>query len=185
MKTYVSIILTVFLLITLPILTFTYSYTVVDSVQELNDVEVDEREDLTRSVIDFLKFNEDLPDAFTTSMKNHFHDVRTIILTGWIISLLSLILLYNIDFDKREVYKKSAVTYGILILFIAFLAAFNFDLFFTYFHELLFPQGNWRFPPNSLIIKLFPESFFISATWICLATSTIATVLLYLTSRRS
>lgn len=34
-----------------------------------------------------------------------------------------------------------------------------FPRFFVAFHLVLFPQGNWAFPGNSVLIQIFPESF--------------------------
>jgi uncharacterized membrane protein len=36
---------------------------------------------------------------------------------------------------------------------------FAFDALFTLFHEVFFPQGNWEFPPNSNMIRLYPYAF--------------------------
>lgn len=34
-----------------------------------------------------------------------------------------------------------------------------FPFFFEVFHQILFPQGNWAFPADSLLIRIFPEIF--------------------------
>jgi uncharacterized membrane protein len=39
------------------------------------------------------------------------------------------------------------------------LAVIFFTTFFLRFHELFFPQGNWAFPEQSLLIASFPELF--------------------------
>jgi len=47
--------------------------------------------------------------------------------------------------------------------FIAIVGLFsliNFDLLWRLFHAVLFPQGNWQFSANSLLITFFPEKFF-------------------------
>jgi hypothetical protein len=36
-------------------------------------------------------------------------------------------------------------------------------LFFTGFHELLFPPGTWQFAPDSALIRLFPERFWLDS----------------------
>ena len=38
----------------------------------------------------------------------------------------------------------------------------DFNSLFTVFHLLLFPQGNWQFSFDSLLIRTFPIEFFIS-----------------------
>src|SRR3989338_5239926 len=40
-----------------------------------------------------------------------------------------------------------------------------FDLAFTLFHNLFFPQGNWTFPSDSLLIRTFPLGFFMGMSY--------------------
>ena len=40
-------------------------------------------------------------------------------------------------------------------------AAADFHGFFAAFHGLLFPQGNWTFPFDSLLICMLPTGFWI------------------------
>ena len=49
-------------------------------------------------------------------------------------------------------------------------AAIDFRSFFGAFHGLLFPQGNWTFPADSLLICMLPTSFWVGmlATWIAM-----------------
>ncbi len=44
---------------------------------------------------------------------------------------------------------------------LALLAVTNFTPFFSAFHGLFFPGGNWMFAPDSTLIILFPETFFM------------------------
>ena len=45
-----------------------------------------------------------------------------------------------------------------IILFgLAAITFFLWPLFFTEFHEPLFPPNTWRFDPNDSLIRLFPE----------------------------
>ena len=55
---------------------------------------------------------------------------------------------------------------GLTLLLIAALviAAVNFSPFFRLFHEMFFPQGNWSFPMESTLIRLFPWEFFFDLT---------------------
>lgn len=47
-------------------------------------------------------------------------------------------------------------------------AAIDFEGFFALFHGLLFPQGNWTFPADSLLICMLPEGFWMGmgALWL-------------------
>jgi len=40
------------------------------------------------------------------------------------------------------------------------MSIFSFDFLFTTFHVIFFPQGNWMFDPSSLLITMFPQTFF-------------------------
>jgi integral membrane protein (TIGR01906 family) len=37
----------------------------------------------------------------------------------------------------------------------------QWNVFFTGFHELLFPPGSWTFPTSDTLIRLFPERFWM------------------------
>jgi hypothetical protein len=58
-------------------------------------------------------------------------------------------------------------------------AAVDFDGFFAAFHGLFFKSGTWVFPYDSMIIRLFPERFWITmgAAWGALAVLGSATLL--------
>ena len=42
-------------------------------------------------------------------------------------------------------------------------AVLDFDTFFSAFHGLFFEPGTWTFPSDSVLIRLFPEAFWIAA----------------------
>jgi integral membrane protein (TIGR01906 family) len=55
------------------------------------------------------------------------------------------------------------VTVG-LLCFLGMFAVTSFNWFFTTFHEIFFPQGNWQFPPGDHMITLFPDGFWSDVT---------------------
>lgn len=71
-----------------------------------------------------------------------------------------------------------AVMAAALVL-LAVWAAVDFVGFFQAFHGLLFPQGNWTFPVDSLLITMYPTNFWMGmgAVW---ATTTIVLSILCL-----
>jgi integral membrane protein (TIGR01906 family) len=51
-----------------------------------------------------------------------------------------------------------------LLCFLGLFAVTSFDWFFTTFHEIFFPNGNWQFPPGDHMITLFPDGFWSDVT---------------------
>ena len=46
-----------------------------------------------------------------------------------------------------------------ILLVLGVVGVLAFGVAFELFHELLFPGGNWSFPPTSLLIQLYPIDF--------------------------
>jgi integral membrane protein (TIGR01906 family) len=68
----------------------------------------------------------------------------------------------------------------------AIAAALNFTAFWTLFHVFLFPQGNWMFPYDSVLITLYPAMYFQSAVLsISLKAGIAAIILIFLGSFQS
>ena len=63
-------------------------------------------------------------------------------------------------------------------------AALDFNGFFGAFHGLLFPQGNWTFPAQSLLICMLPLDFWVSMAALWLAVTLAACIIAMLLGRR-
>lgn len=63
--------------------------------------------------------------------------------------------------------------------------AVDFNSFFALFHGILFPQGNWIFPYDSLLICMLPIGFWISMAAIWLAVSGACSILSIVISRKA
>ncbi|MFH1071957.1 MAG: DUF1461 domain-containing protein [Nanoarchaeota archaeon] len=74
------------------------------------------------------------------------------------------------------------VSLAIILLLFLFELVGGFGLLFTGFHSLFFPQGNWQFPADSLLITLFPEQFFRDIAEKIFVRSFVIAVLLYFAS---
>jgi integral membrane protein (TIGR01906 family) len=66
----------------------------------------------------------------------------------------------------------SITAIGVFIIF-GIWACADFDGFFAQFHHLLFPQGNWTFDADSLLICMYPIDF-----WMGMGLTWLATTLL-------
>lgn len=112
--------------------------------------------------------NDELP--LTLSERQHMADVKRLFLVMKSIAVLSglltlIVSLFIYRQDKtifRRLLKQTGtflLTLPILLL-IGILAFWNFS--FTLFHQLLFADGTWAFPADSITILLFPETFWIA-----------------------
>ena len=75
---------------------------------------------------------------------------------------------------------------GILSLFalLGIWATADFDGLFAAFHGVLFAQGNWTFPADSLLICALPTEFWVGMGAVWFATSAIISILSILVGRR-
>ena len=80
------------------------------------------------------------------------------------------------------------LTIAPLILIIAFewmgtWAFLDFGSFFTAFHGVFFPQGNWTFSYDSLLICMYPTAFWMGMGALWLATTALASIIVLLFGR--
>lgn len=111
--------------------------------------------------------------AFNDRELRHMVDVKRVLwgilragTLGWAIVLVGSAGLFS---------RKSLRPYGLAalrggaLLTLALLAAvgglmlLRWDVFFTGFHELLFPPDTWTFPTSDTLIRLYPEKFWMDA----------------------
>ena len=58
-------------------------------------------------------------------------------------------------------WKNAALLMGLFVLFIAIWCIVDFNAFWTQFHQTFFDNDLWLLDPNtSIMINMFPESFF-------------------------
>lgn len=126
--------------------------------------------------------------VFTENEKSHLADVRIIMLClkyAAILSLVGIILIFlrlrtkgNLGANVEKVCLYAAIA-NTAFLAIIILLSINFTWLFTNFHKVFFPQGNWIFPMDSLLITLFPREFFEDFLKKTLFHTGILTVILY------
>jgi hypothetical protein len=119
---------------------------------------------------------------FTSAEQSHLADVKAIIQAGFLIYGLAILLLVIclvllvreqvVRVKKQLVYKRAVKSLAkvlllaalISLILVGILAVFsqsNFSGVFQGFHQIFFPQGNYTFPDESLLITLFPQQFFL------------------------
>lgn len=110
----------------------------------------------------FISYRRGLPDfpEYTAEENAHLRDVRRLMhLTlfllpiGWIAWCILL---------RKEKQKSLALFHAGLASFGWFVfALIPFPLLFILFHLVFFPQGNWMFPSDSLLLATYPSGFFL------------------------
>ena len=63
----------------------------------------------------------------------------------------------------RAALRDGALLTIAIIAAIAITAVFNWEFFFTSFHQLFFESGTWQFLYSDTLIRLFPEQFWFDA----------------------
>lgn len=116
--------------------------------------------------------NGSLTEFYSLRSKIHMADVRNIIVTlkqcnfvAIFICIFSIFKIFNSDdiINKlKKAYKRCMLIMLILLSLLLIYAAFNFDVFFIKFHELLFTNDLWLLDPDvDYIICLLPEKIFM------------------------
>lgn len=127
--------------------------------------------DNQEQTINYLTKNEKLNLNYTISESSHLIDVKNVI-NYMDITFLILLLICSlyITSNKNNLKKIKNLFFQSSIFLLSFIGTLLilsltiFNKVFTLFHKIFFPQGNWRFPVNSLLIQTFPLNFFISTS---------------------
>lgn len=136
----------------------------------------------------FLQNKSYLIEDFNHSEKSHLEDVKQIFSLSekiFFISTISFVLLSLIFIYRKKyfLFFRSIFYWSVLSLIFTFLILlfllYNFDYSFEIFHRIFFPQWNWSFPPDSLIINIFNQNFFFKISkYIFLSSLLIPTIII-------
>jgi integral membrane protein (TIGR01906 family) len=111
--------------------------------------------------------NEDAEAALSAVMSaeavTHLDDVRRLIAGAN--AATALLALVAVVWIGLAAYRRrlGTVAAARLVAAIAVFAAIDFAAFFSAFHALFFAPGTWVFPSDSVLIRLFPEPFWVAA----------------------
>jgi integral membrane protein (TIGR01906 family) len=114
-------------------------------------------------------------DFLTAAERSHMTDVKRLFDIAFILYIFGLGIIIGtitvfaaqklwLRFDEMLARSLRAVGWTLIGLCALGGAAalLDFTRFWALFHALLFPQGNWAFPYDSVLITLYPPSFFAS-----------------------
>ncbi|MGM5483606.1 MAG: DUF1461 domain-containing protein [Nanobdellota archaeon] len=125
-------------------------------------------------VISFLAGNNNALKGFTEREIIHMYDVKALIVVLMIIffilatqTIISLIMLNKKIETSKSIFIKSFkhlknikwIFISIIIIIIMF-----FKQSFILFHKIIFNNNYWILPSDSMLIKAYPETFFLKMT---------------------
>lgn len=155
-----------------------------------NDLKPASRVALAKKVVEFLRGRADRNSLtrFESRELDHLEDVKKLFnrletIQRLASALFAAAAIYlAILRHQRLLFIRTIGTGGALTLIltalIAALSLFDFGSFFSGFHELFFSPGTWLFPPDSLLIKVFPLSFWMAAARMLLILTGIESLVL-------
>ncbi len=123
--------------------------------------------------LNYLKDPNKLGLNYTDLEISHLEDVRKVM--DWaegifylsLLAVLSTILYFYKDkFKLKKLFLWGGIIITTLVGIILLLAIVSFSSSFTIFHQIFFPQGNWQFPAESLLIQTFPFDFFVGISYL-------------------
>ena len=99
---------------------------------------------------------------FDENEKSHMADVRKLVLFEEFVFIALLIWFFILAYKRKinlNQFKKAALIV-FLIALLSLISSLFFNRFFELFHLIVFPQGNWQFSSNSLMIQVYQQPFF-------------------------
>lgn len=124
----------------------------------------------------------------------HMYDVKIVVQITFMVTAILSVLTAGLIFllarknqghTIRRGFRSGAIFSLAVIVAIIIVAVFNWDFFFTTFHNLFFESGTWVFFYSDTLIRLFPEQFWFDAAMTIGATTILAALIaLFLTRQR-
>ena len=131
------------------------------------DVYNSEYEDEVSNLLDYFKYGELDEEKYTGEEVIHLYDVRKLIQASLaVMFFLAFVIIITMLRESREVIRYGLIrggVFGVVLTLVASLVLLNFTSAFTKFHELLFTNDYWMLASDTLLIQMFPESFFYGA----------------------
>lgn len=116
----------------------------------------------------------------------HLDDCNRLIQDGtWLVkicAIIALVCLLLIFIVRRWHAAGAMLTVAPALIFVAFAgmgawAFIDFPGFFSAFHGVFFPQGNWTFSSESLLISMYPSAFWMGMGILWLTTTLLASII--------
>jgi len=134
---------------------------------------------------EYVKSGDNLDFDYTEKELAHLKDVQEVmqLMDSALVVLVFLGILLLVMYRRdRALLQKLALWSGIytttFTVMVLLGLLFFFDGLFTLFHTIFFPQGNWQFPVDSLLIQTFPGEFFVTVALLIFGVSLLLALLL-------
>lgn len=110
--------------------------------------------------------------GFDEAAVSHLADVRRVLTVARWVAIVALVALWSLVAHAVAHGTQLELVRGlrwagrglmVLAVAVAFAGATDFGSSFVVLHEVLFPHGGWLFPADALLIRLFPERFWMLA----------------------
>jgi integral membrane protein (TIGR01906 family) len=114
---------------------------------------------------DFSEIGTSVNGFYSVAEAAHLRDARMLLWLGIALAVASAILIGAALMHRRkDAARWRAVARGgaglaVGTVVIGVIGYFAFDQLFVLFHEVFFPGGNWEFPADSNMIRLYPYAF--------------------------
>lgn len=119
------------------------------------------------NTVNYLKQNQLLNLNYTSNELSHLDDVKSVMkgvdyLFYITLLILTLFFTYYKKDKKTSLYllKSGSIATIVSLTLLVVFSLISFKSVFTLFHKMFFPQGNWMFSADSLLIQTFPPEFF-------------------------
>ncbi len=114
---------------------------------------------------------------------NLVNTVRAFLIVFAVAGVVLCIVLCTRGAEGRIVLSRAmratAVIFAVIIIALVVYAAIDFNAFFSAFHEIFFPQGNWTFAADSLLISMYPTNFWMGMAIIWVVTSLLCALIVF------
>ncbi|MEK6874209.1 MAG: DUF1461 domain-containing protein [Nanoarchaeota archaeon] len=104
-----------------------------------------------------------LSTNFTTKEASHLADLRLLVQLFGLLYWILFISLGYVFCSRQYRFIQGLQLAGIILIgIVIILSVVPFNISFRLVHYILFPQGNWQFTKESLLIQLYPLEFFVT-----------------------
>jgi hypothetical protein len=118
---------------------------------------------VNRETRHLILFKNEGTGILTHQEVSHLNDVRVLVYKFAVLALVCGVLFFF--FKQRhlggEINQEFYLSIAGVLVFLTIILATIFPFFFEEFHQVLFPQGNYAFSADSLLIQTYPPMFWL------------------------